>query len=103
LRKQLWLPLTFTPRGCLWLCSLEDRVSPETFSSVFTGTPRAYLFPTYYRHKKTEEAAWILKFVIKDYEKGSEPFKLATKLLAERESDAEQEGENKSLRSPPQD
>jgi S1-C subfamily serine protease len=85
LRKQLWLPLTFTPRGCLWLCSLEDRLSPETFSAVFTGTPRAYLFPTYYRHKKTEEATWILKFVIKDTEKGSELNELATKLLAERD------------------
>jgi hypothetical protein len=89
LRKQLWLPLTFTPRGCLWLCSLEDRIAPETFSAVFTGTPRAYLFPTYYRHKKTEEAAWILKFVIKDTDKDSEPHKLATKLLAERDSDQE--------------
>ena len=96
LQKQLWLPLTFTPRGCLWLCSLEDRVSPETFSAVFTGTPRTYLFPTYYRHMKTEEAAWILQFVIKDTEKGSEPYKLATKLLAERESDPDDSSESDS-------
>jgi S1-C subfamily serine protease len=96
LRKQLWLPLTFTPRGCLWLCSLEDRVSPETFSAVFTGTPRTYLFPTYYRHRKTEEAAWILQFVMKDTEKGSEPYKRAMKLLAERESDPDDSSESDS-------
>lgn len=89
LRQQLWQTLTFTPRGCLWLCSLEDRVSPETFSAVFTGTPRAHLFSTYYHHRKSEEAAWILKFIIDDTEKGSEAYKLATKLLAERDLDGE--------------
>ena len=96
LRKRLWLPLTFTPRDCLWLCSLEDRVAPETFAAVFTGTPRAYLFPTYYRHKKTDEAVWILQFVIKDTQKGSETYKLATKLLEERQSDPDEDSSRDS-------
>lgn len=84
LSRQLWWPISFTPRDLLWLCVLEDRVAPETFSAVFTGTPRAHLFPTYYRHERTEEAALILKFVIKDAQEGSGPHKLATKLLDER-------------------
>lgn len=84
LDRLLWAPIVMTPQGCLSLCSLEEQVNPEVFTAVFTGTPRVYLFPTYYRHEKTEEAAWILQFIIKDYREDSEPHKLAVKLLGER-------------------
>jgi S1-C subfamily serine protease len=87
LGQQLWWPITFTPRDLLWLCVLEDRVAPETFSAVFTGTPRAHLFPTYYRQKLKDEAVLILQFVMKDTKEGSEPHELAAKLLKERNAD----------------
>jgi len=96
LRRQLWWPITFTPQEVLWLCTLEDRVAPETFSTVFTGTARGHLFPTYYRLERTEEAAWILAFVIKDRQEGSEAHKLATKLLNERKAGAEKKGDGGS-------
>lgn len=92
LAKQLLWPITFTPQDILRLCSLEDRVAPEMFSAVFTGTPRAHLFSTYYRHEPADEAARILEFVIKTTEEGSEPHKLATKLLDERTVEPDKNG-----------
>lgn len=76
--------IIFQPEECLHLCDREAIVPPLVFSTIFTGTPRGYLLPTYEQDPDHRDAGLILEYILKTWPKESAPHRAAAELLKKR-------------------
>jgi S1-C subfamily serine protease len=88
--------VAFRPEGCVVMCLRESLVPPAIFSAVFTGSPTSYLLPTYTRHKDTDEAEIILRYILKAWSKDSESYRWAKAMMEERRLAGEARSENEA-------